>query len=178
MRCREPHRRVRGSPSPPQGVRGEVPSISLAHRGGKGARERGARKGKTTKQVHRQIRFARHNGNTVPDPPRCAAYSRSPRLHGEPRPAAMHNRRRQPSLVRCGSGRGHQRRAAQAHATLTGRRRTGKAEALDKTLQREWAYARLYRSNAERLAALPQEYNGDRPHNALGGLPALARICQ
>ena len=57
----------------------------------------------------------------------------------------------------------------------------GKAEAFNKTLQREWAYVRLYRSNAERLAALPlflQEYNGDRPHTALGGLPPLTRICQ
>ncbi len=57
----------------------------------------------------------------------------------------------------------------------------GKAEAFNKTLQREWAYVRLYQSNAERLAALPsflEEYNGDRPHTALGGLPPLSRICQ
>lgn len=57
----------------------------------------------------------------------------------------------------------------------------GKAEAFNKTLQREWAYVRLYPSNAERLAALPrflQEYNGDRPHTALGGLPPLTRISQ
>jgi len=57
----------------------------------------------------------------------------------------------------------------------------GKAEAFNKTLQREWAYVRLYRSNTERLAALPlflQEYNGDRPHTALGGLPPLSRLCQ
>ncbi len=57
----------------------------------------------------------------------------------------------------------------------------GKAEAFNKTLQREWAYVRLYSSNSQRLAALPrflQEYNGDRPHTALGGLPPLSRICQ
>jgi transposase InsO family protein len=57
----------------------------------------------------------------------------------------------------------------------------GKAEAFNKTLQREWAYVQLYRSNAERLAALPaflDEYNGHRPHTALGGLVPLARICQ
>jgi transposase InsO family protein len=57
----------------------------------------------------------------------------------------------------------------------------GKAEAFNKTLQREWAYIRLYRSNAARLAALPaflEEYNGHRPHTALGGLPPLTRICQ
>lgn len=57
----------------------------------------------------------------------------------------------------------------------------GKAEAFNKTLQREWAYRRLYRSNAERLALLPDfltEYNAHRPHTALGGLPPIARICQ
>lgn len=57
----------------------------------------------------------------------------------------------------------------------------GKAEAFNKTLQREWAYVRLYRSNAERTAALIpflDQYNGDRPHTALGGLTPLARIRQ
>jgi len=57
----------------------------------------------------------------------------------------------------------------------------GKAEAFNKTLQREWAYVRLYYSNAERLDALPlflSEYNADRPHTALGGLAPLTRICQ
>jgi transposase InsO family protein len=57
----------------------------------------------------------------------------------------------------------------------------GKAEAFNKTLQREWAYVRLYRSNAQRLAALQvflAEYNATRPHTALGGLPPLSRICQ
>jgi transposase InsO family protein len=57
----------------------------------------------------------------------------------------------------------------------------GKAEAFNKTLQREWAYVRLYTSNTERTAALASfvaEYNGDRPHTALGGLSPLQRICQ
>ena len=57
----------------------------------------------------------------------------------------------------------------------------GKAEAFNKTLQREWAYVRLYRSNTERTAALTpflEEYNGDRPHTALGGLAPLTRICR
>jgi transposase InsO family protein len=57
----------------------------------------------------------------------------------------------------------------------------GKAEAFNKTLQREWAYVRVYRSNAERLAALSpylEEYNANRPHTALGGLAPLARIRQ
>src|SRR3972149_325033 len=50
----------------------------------------------------------------------------------------------------------------------------GKAERFIKTLLQEWAYARLYRSNEERLHALPgwlEFYNRRRPHTALGGLP-------
>jgi transposase InsO family protein len=53
----------------------------------------------------------------------------------------------------------------------------GKAERFIGTLQREWAYARLFRSNAERLASLPRwlvTYNRRRPHAALGGLTPQA----
>lgn len=49
----------------------------------------------------------------------------------------------------------------------------GKAERLIKTLLAEWAYARPYRSNDERLAALPtflDFYNHGRPHTAIEGL--------
>jgi transposase InsO family protein len=49
----------------------------------------------------------------------------------------------------------------------------GKAERFIRTLLAEWAYARPYRSNRERLDALPgwlDFYNGRRPHRALGGL--------
>jgi transposase InsO family protein len=49
----------------------------------------------------------------------------------------------------------------------------GKAERFIGTLLTEWAYARPYRSNADRLAALPgwvDFYNRRRPHTALGGL--------
>ena len=49
----------------------------------------------------------------------------------------------------------------------------GKAERFIGTLVREWAYARPYHSNAERLDALPafvDFYNRRRPHTALGGL--------
>lgn len=49
----------------------------------------------------------------------------------------------------------------------------GKAERFIGTLIREWAYARAYRSNKERLEALPgfvDFYNQRRPHTALGGL--------
>lgn len=52
----------------------------------------------------------------------------------------------------------------------------GKAERFIGSLQREWAYARLYRSNAERLASLPRwvdTYNRCRPHAGLGGLSPL-----
>jgi transposase InsO family protein len=48
----------------------------------------------------------------------------------------------------------------------------GKAERFIGTIQREWAYARLYRSNDDRLASLPRwvdAYNRRRPHAGLGG---------
>ena len=48
----------------------------------------------------------------------------------------------------------------------------GKAERFIKTMLAEWAYGRLYRSNQERLVALPRWvdfYNHRRPHTALGG---------
>jgi transposase InsO family protein len=53
----------------------------------------------------------------------------------------------------------------------------GKAERFIQTLQREWAYARLYRSNEQRLGALRrwvEFYNRRRPHTALGGRPPMA----
>lgn len=49
----------------------------------------------------------------------------------------------------------------------------GKAERFIQTLINEWAYARPYRSNDERLHALRrfvQFYNHGRPHTAIGGL--------
>jgi transposase InsO family protein len=55
----------------------------------------------------------------------------------------------------------------------------GKAERFIGTLVREWAYAPPYRSNAERLAALPtfvDFYNQRRPHTALGGLSPAAVV--
>lgn len=55
----------------------------------------------------------------------------------------------------------------------------GKAEAFNKTLQREWAYRRPYLSNAERIAALEpflDDYNYARPHTAIGNLPPAARL--
>lgn len=52
----------------------------------------------------------------------------------------------------------------------------GKVERFNRTLADEWAYARLYPSNRERLDALPRwlyRYNARRPHTALGGLSPL-----
>jgi transposase InsO family protein len=48
----------------------------------------------------------------------------------------------------------------------------GKAERLNLTLEREWAYARPYTTNQQRLDALPDwlhDYNYHRPHRALDG---------
>jgi transposase InsO family protein len=55
----------------------------------------------------------------------------------------------------------------------------GKAGRFNRTLLDEWAYAKLYRSNGARLAALPrwiQIYNHRRPHTALDGLPPISRV--
>lgn len=53
----------------------------------------------------------------------------------------------------------------------------GKAERFIGTLQREWAYARLFRSNEERLATLSgwvDAYNCRRPHAGLEGQTPLS----
>lgn len=53
----------------------------------------------------------------------------------------------------------------------------GKAERFIGTLQREWAYRRLFRSNEERLATLPgwvDAYNRCRPHAGLAGRTPLS----
>jgi transposase InsO family protein len=50
----------------------------------------------------------------------------------------------------------------------------GKVERFNRTLLEEWAYARPYDSEAERVAAYPEflhRYNHHRGHTALGGLP-------
>lgn len=57
----------------------------------------------------------------------------------------------------------------------------GKAEALVKTLLREWAYRFAYPTSAHRARALPgylRWYNRHRPHSALGGRPPISRVSQ
>ncbi len=55
----------------------------------------------------------------------------------------------------------------------------GKVERLNRTLLTEWAYSRVFRSNAERAACLPdwlEHYNTRRRHSSLGGLPPISRL--
>jgi transposase InsO family protein len=55
----------------------------------------------------------------------------------------------------------------------------GKAERFIKTLLAEWAYGRLYRTNAERLEALPawiDYYHTERTHTALGGITPMEAL--
>jgi transposase InsO family protein len=54
----------------------------------------------------------------------------------------------------------------------------GKVERLNRTLQAEWAYRQIFRSNAERAAALApwlEHYNTRRIHSALGATP-ISRV--
>ena len=55
----------------------------------------------------------------------------------------------------------------------------GKVERFNRTLATDWAYRRVYSSNAERAAALApwlEYYNTRRRHTALGGLPPTSRL--
>jgi len=55
----------------------------------------------------------------------------------------------------------------------------GKAERFIQMLQNEWAYARRYRSNAERLHQLPRwlyRYNHRRPHGGIDGAVPASRL--
>jgi transposase InsO family protein len=58
-------------------------------------------------------------------------------------------------------------------------RTNGKAERFIRTMLREWAYAAVYGSSAERAAALTgwlERYNTTRRHGALGHKPPIARL--
>jgi transposase InsO family protein len=55
----------------------------------------------------------------------------------------------------------------------------GKVERFHRTLADEWAYAQLYRSDAERCQQFPiwlHTYNHHRGHTALGGQPPATRV--
>jgi transposase InsO family protein len=55
----------------------------------------------------------------------------------------------------------------------------GKIERFHRTLRDEWGYAKAYRSESARRAALTSWlhiYNHHRPHTALGGKPAVTRV--
>ena len=77
------------------------------------------------------------------------------------------------------------RETAAAHGAVLRRMRPyrpqtkGKAEAFTEILQNEWAYGRLYTSNAERLDDLPVfllEYNHARPHGGIDGAVPASRL--
>jgi len=70
---------------------------------------------------------------------------------------------------------GIQRRYTRPYSPWT----NGKAEALIKTLLREWAYRFAYPSSGHRSQALPgfvRWYNKRRPHSSLGGRPPISRV--
>lgn len=55
----------------------------------------------------------------------------------------------------------------------------GKVERFNRTLQTEWAYRRIYRTNNERTTALAQwldHYNHRRNHSSLGRRPPITRV--
>ena len=55
----------------------------------------------------------------------------------------------------------------------------GKVERFNRTLQTEWAYSRVFASNADRTTALApwlKFYNTRRRHSALQGLPPISRL--
>ena len=60
-------------------------------------------------------------------------------------------------------------------------RTNGKAERFIQTLQREWAYSRVFQNSTERTAALEPwltHYNFKRPHGALSHKPPSSRLDQ
>ena len=55
----------------------------------------------------------------------------------------------------------------------------GKVERFNRTMLEEWAYARPYNSEAERVAAFPawlHDYNHHRGHTSLKGQPPASRV--
>jgi transposase InsO family protein len=84
---------------------------------------------------------------------------------------AYHSHRRRHTCAELGI----ERRYTKPHSPWT----NGKAEALIKTLLREWAYRFSYPTSAHRARALSgyiRWYNRHRPHDSLGGRPPTSRI--
>jgi len=55
----------------------------------------------------------------------------------------------------------------------------GKVERFNRTLQSEWAYRQIFRTNDDRTQALApwlEHYNTQRLHSALGGQPPISRL--
>ena len=55
----------------------------------------------------------------------------------------------------------------------------GKVERFNRTLATEWAYRQIFTSNTDRANALApwlKDYNTQRRHSALGGLPPISRL--
>ena len=110
-------------------------------------------------------------------PPRRRLVRRA-RDHGR---ARAHRQRQRLPLTRLGAppapSSGSQRRYTRPRRPQT----NGKAEALVKTLLREWAYRFAYPTSAHRARALPgylRWYNQHRPHSSLGGQPPISRVSQ
>ena len=75
----------------------------------------------------------------------------------------------------CSAELGVARRYTRPYAPWT----NGKAEALIKTLLREWAYRFTYPTSEHRGRALPSYlrwYNRRRPHGSLGARPPISRF--
>ena len=71
--------------------------------------------------------------------------------------------------------------AAEVEHAITATADQRKAEALVKTLLREWAYRFVYPTSAHRARALPgyiRWYNKHRPHGSIGRRPPLSRVSQ
>ena len=73
----------------------------------------------------------------------------------------------------------HQLQIARRYTRPYTPRTNGKAEALIKTMLREWAYRYAYPSSHHRTRALAgwtRWYNHTRPHGSLGGKPPISRV--
>ena len=97
------------------------------------------------------------------------------RVHLTPRRVRIETGHRLPDGIACR----RKRPPRWPLADQTGPHRNGCVERFHRTLLEEWAYVRLYRSEAERVAALgpwQHRYNHHRCHTAIGGEPPISRV--